>query len=139
MILAPKKQKFKKSQKGKKFNKISKLILLNNLPNGIIGLRALESIRLTSKQLTAFQFILNKLLKKVGKCYLNLFPHTPISKKPIEIRMGKGKGNIDHWVAKVKAGTLICQIEARSRIGALKAIKIAKLRLPCLSKIIFSI
>lgn len=137
-MLIPKKKKFKKEQKGKHFNRITKLLGLNNLPFGTIGLKALEASRLTSKQLSAFQFLMNKNLKKVGRLTLNIFPHTPISKKPIEIRMGKGKGNVDHWVAKIKYGSLICQIETRSLVTALKGLKLAQLRLPFNTKIVYS-
>ena len=61
-----------------------------------------------------------------------------VSKKPIEIRMGKGKGNVDHWVAKIKYGSLICQIETRSLVTALKGLKLAQLRLPFNTKIVYS-
>lgn len=138
MTFIPKKKKFKKEQKGKHFNRITKLNSLNNLPFGVVGLKALESSRLTSKQLYAFQFLMNKNLKKIGRLTLNVFPHTPISKKPIEIRMGKGKGNVDHWVAKINYGSLICQIETRSTIFAIKGLKLAQLRLPFTTKIVYS-
>ena len=138
MNFIPKKQKFKKQQKGKHFNRVIGISLLNNLHFGSIGLQALESSRLTSKQLVAFHFLINKFLKKIGRLVFLVFPHTPVSKKPIEIRMGKGKGNVDHWVAKVKYGCIICQIETRSIAFAVKALKLAKLRLPFNTRIVYS-
>jgi large subunit ribosomal protein L16 len=95
MLFIPKKSKFKKKQKGKKLNIINKINTINQLKYGNMGLIALESGHINSKQLMALKQTINKIIKKKGKLKINIFPNTPISKKPVEVRMGKGKGNID--------------------------------------------
>lgn len=138
-MFIPKKSKFKKYQKGKAFNRVTTPILLNNLQIGSIGLRAIEFGRLTSKQVEAIFKIINKTIKKTGRLVLKVFPQTPISKKPIEIRMGKGKGSVDHWVSKVKSGSIICELEVNSHLTAIKALQLAQLRIPFKTKIIYQI
>ena len=138
-MFIPKKSKFKKHQKGKAFNSVTTPILLNNLQIGSIGLRAIEFGRLTSKQVEAIFKIINKTIKKTGRLVLKVFPQTPISKKPIEIRMGKGKGSVDHWVSKVKSGSIICELEVNSHLTAIKALQLAQLLIPFKTKIIYQI
>ena len=130
MSLTPKKQKYKKQQKGRAFNKIGPVFTLNSLSFGSYGLKTLESGRISSKQLESLYQCLNKIIKKTGRVVLTVFPHTPISKKPIEVRMGKGKGNVDSWVAKIKAGRVICEIITNSKELAIKALHQAQLKLP---------
>ena len=137
MLLTPKKLKFPKSQKGKCFNKIGKIGGFKSLRFGCMGIRALESGRITSTQLLALRQTLNKYIKKNGKIFLNIFPHTPITKKPVKVRMGKGKGNVDHYVFKVKPGTIICEIETKSLDLAKKALNQGIIKLPISTKLIF--
>ena len=139
MTLLPHKQKFKKQQKGKSFNKISSIIALNKLQFGSYGLKSISSGRLTSKQIESMVNSINKIIKKTGRLVLKVFPHTPVSKKPIEVRMGKGKGNVDHFIAKIRAGIILCEIETTSKTLALKAFALAQIRLPLKTKIIFTI
>ena len=82
-------------------------------------------------------FCINKLLKKLGKTNIKVFPHHQISKKPLEVRMGKGKGNVDHWVFNVKTGFTICEIKTNFLLKAIKALKLAQIRLPIKTKIFF--
>ena len=138
MPLRPQKQKFKKQQKGKSFNKIAKPFTLNVLPLGSFGLKAMSSGRLNSKQIFTMVKSINKIIKKTGRLILRIFPHTPVSKKPIEVRMGKGKGNVDHFIAKVKAGVLLCEVETVSKTLAIKAFQLAQIRLPFKTKVIIS-
>lgn len=138
MSLFPRKQKFKKQYKGKSFNKIHSVFELNTLQFGSYGLKSITTGRLTSKQIEAMVNSINKIIKKTGRLVLKVFPHTPVSKKPIEVRMGKGKGNVDHFIAKVKAGVLLCEIETTSKALALKALALAQIRLPLKTKIIFT-
>lgn len=138
-MFIPKKSKYKKQQKGKSFNKIVSPILLNNIQTGSLSLRALEFGRLTSKQVEAVYKIISKTLKKTGRLVLKVFPQTPISKKPIEIRMGKGKGNVDHWISKIKSGSVICEIEVSSKLRGLKALQLAQIRIPFKTKIMYQI
>ena len=138
MLFIPKKFKFKKHQKGKSFNRINKNLDFNNLLFGSVGLKALESGRLNSKQIESIKQTINKIVKKSGRTFINVFPNTAISKKPLEIRMGKGKGAVDHWIFKVKAGSILCEIETNSIVLALKALKLAQIRSPIKTKIVYS-
>ena len=95
MLFVPKKSKFKKRQKGKRLNTINKIFTLNKLKYGKLGLKSIDSGHMTSKQITALRQTINKIIKKRGKLKINIFPNTQISKKPLEVRMGKGKGNVD--------------------------------------------
>jgi large subunit ribosomal protein L16 len=138
MQFTPKKTKFKKQQKGKNFNKITKVRCLDQSTFGSIGLKSVSFGRITSKQIETIRQSINKIMKKYGKIKIELFADTPITKKPIEIRMGKGKGNVDHWVSKTKAGDILCKIETNNKILATKALKIAQNKLPVLTKIFFN-
>lgn len=136
MLFIPKNTKYRKQQKGKKFNIISQLNSIQNLNNGIIGLKALDSGRITSAHLFACRQCMNKIMKKSGQVKINVIADTPISKKPIEIRMGKGKGAVDHWISKVSSGCVLFEIETNSKILAVKALKAAQLKLPINTRIV---
>lgn len=135
MLFIPIKQKYKKQQKGKAFNKVIKS--KSFLKYGQIGLKVLSSYRLNSKQLVALFNGLKKKIKKKGKLIISVFPQTPITKKPIEVRMGKGKGNVSHWVSKVKPGNILCEISTPNVIFAKKILNYARFKLPIKTKIIF--
>ena len=136
-MFIPKKSKFKKQQKGKFCNRInSSSVIPNQLHFGSIGLKALSFSSLTSKQLETLRQSINKLLKKTGRIVINAFPSTPVSKKPIEVRMGKGKGNVDHWVFKVKPGFILCEIVTDQIEIAIKALEAVKKKLSIKTKII---
>jgi large subunit ribosomal protein L16 len=136
MIFIPKKSKFKKQNKGKAFNRISKNKTLFNLYYGTIALKSVEHGRLNSKQIQTLVQLINKKIKKKGKIKLNIFPHTPISAKPTETRMGKGKGNIDSWICKIKPGNVICEIETNFIALTKKNLRLVQVRLPINTKII---
>ena len=135
MLFIPKSKKFKKSQKGSLQNRVTKNNSIFQL-KGCVGLKATVSGRLTSKQLVSIKKIINKIIKKTGRLNINLFPHLPVSKKPKEIRMGKGKGNIDRWVSKILAGSLLCEIYTLSSPLAFAALKLAQIRLPIKTRIV---
>ena len=130
MKLRPKKTKFDKSHKGKAINRISSKNSYNQFNSGSIALKTLMSCRLTAKQIENLYITINKFLKRSGRINITIFPNTPISKKPNEIRMGKGKGAVDHWACRILAGTILCEIETNSVKKALRAISYAKFRLP---------
>jgi large subunit ribosomal protein L16 len=136
MLFTPKKFKFKKQQKKTNFNKINSN--LNFKINNNLCLKALSFGRVTSKQLVSIRQTINKNIKKVGKIKFNIFPHTPITKKPKEIRMGKGKGSVDHWISKIKAGQIICEIKTESFSQGIKALKLARFRFPLKTKIVYN-
>jgi len=137
MAFIPRQFKYKKQQKGRFCNKINNISELNNLKFGSFGLKSVDFGRLNSKQIESMYQSINKIIKKNGRVVLKIFPHTPVSKKPIEVRMGKGKGNVDHWVAKIKSGTVLCEIETTFKSLALKALNLAQLRLPLKTKIYY--
>ena len=137
-MLFPKKTKFKKAQKGKKLNTVNKVYSLNKLNYGVIGLKSLSNATLTAKQLETLQQMINKFIKRVGRLFICVFPHTPVSKKPLEIRMGKGKGNVHHWSCKIKAGTTLCEIQTSSITSGIKALKAVQSRLPFKTSIILN-
>lgn len=109
-MFTPKNSKFKKQQKGSFFNRINSLNSSDQLSFGSIGLKAMSFSRLSSKQIETIKKTINKQIKKTGRLIIHAFPNTPISQKPLEIRMGKGKGNVDHWVFKIKPGFILCEI-----------------------------
>lgn len=138
MLLSPRNFKYRKHQKGKSFNKVigSSNLGLVPLKFGSVGLKALSPGRLTAKQINSVRQAINKQIKKLGRLKVNIFPHIPITKKPVEVRMGKGKGNVDHWVFKVKPGFILYEIETLYMGVALKALKLGQARLPIKTKII---
>lgn len=133
-MFIPRNFKFRKQQKGKKFNKI---LSYNTVKNSTcLKLKTLSFGRLTSNQLKALKQTINKIIKKRGRVVFKAFPQTPITKKPIEVRMGKGKGAFNHWVAKIRPGCVICYIESEFSLIAKKALNYARTRLPIKTKIL---
>ena len=121
MFLQPKRLKYKKVKKGK----LSKLeFKANSLKFGEIGLKTEASGVISARQIEAARRSIVRKIKKKGKLWIRIFPDLPITAKPTESRMGKGKGSISHWVARVRGGTAIfeiCGIPKRTAIAALKA------------------
>lgn len=134
-MLFPRQQKYTKQQKGKAFNRVIKEKYLANKNFWVVSLKAIETGRITATQLDAVYSCLNKKIKKLGKVILCVFPQTPITKKPIETRMGKGKGNVEFWVIKVKAGVSIIEIICSNFLLATSALIQAQKRLPICTKI----
>lgn len=135
-MFIPKKTKFKKQQKGRSFKKIRvNLSTCFNNP-GKITLRALDAGRVPSKNIVACRQTINKIVKKYGKLTTNIFADTPISNKPTEIRMGKGKGAVKYWVSRVKPGTTLFEISTVFTTLAVKAFKLVQNKLPIKTKII---
>ena len=137
MLLSPRNFKYRKQQKGKSINRISvKSKNTKQLIFGEIGLKSIEPGRLTAKQMQSVRQVINKKIKKLGRLKINVFPHTPISKKPVEVRMGKGKGNVDRHVFKVRPGIILYEIETTFISIASRALELAQRRLPFKTKII---
>lgn len=136
MLFIPKKTKFKKKQKGKKLNTITKVQSIYGLHFGKLGLKSKEFGHLTSKQIVSIRQTINKKIKKKGKLKMNIFPNTQISKKPLEVRMGKGKGNVNRWVFKVKTGVVLCEIETFALDIGINALKLAQYKIPIKTKIV---
>ena len=126
MLLQPNKIKYKKIKKGrlKKFN------YKTNLNFGTIGLKSLESGLISAKQIESARQAISRKIKKKGKLWIKIFPNLPITKKPTEVRMGKGKGNVSHWVARVRGGSVIFEICGVNKKTAFKAFKTGSAKLP---------
>ena len=107
MFLQPKKTKFKKTKKGK----IRKLeFKANKLQFGSVGLKAVNSGIITARQIEATRQAISRKIKKKGKIWIRIFPDVPITAKPISARMGKGKGSLSHWGARITGGTMLFEI-----------------------------
>ena len=107
MFLQPKRTKYKKHQKSTKGTFEFKAI---HLTRGTIGLKATESGFITARQLEAARRVISRKIARKGKLWLRVFPSIPITRKPTEVRMGKGKGVVNHWVVKVKKGNILFEL-----------------------------
>jgi large subunit ribosomal protein L16 len=118
MFLQPRKTKYKKLRKGKLPRLEYKSTVLKF---GVVGLKAAESGTISAKQLEAARQAINRKLNRKGKIWIRIFPNYPITKKPIEVRMGKGKGSVNYWAAKVGGGAVlfeICGVNLQKAISA---------------------
>lgn len=131
MLLQPKRTRHKKIRKGTlpKYK-------FNSLQFGDLGLRALESGMVTSRQIEATRQAINRKLNRKGKIWIRVFPTTPLSKTPIGSRMGKGKGSISHWVSKVASGKILFEVCSKNIQISTIALKAGKPKLPLKTKII---
>jgi large subunit ribosomal protein L16 len=132
-MLLPKKTKFRKVRKGR-VSPIAKGGAELNF--GSHGLKALEPCRISSRQIEAARRVLARSMKRSGKVWISIFPDVPVSKKPAEVRMGKGKGSIDFHAAKVSPGRIIFEIDGVSEDVALRALTSAGSKLPIKTKVI---
>jgi len=132
-MLMPKRVKYRKSHRGR-LKGISKGA--TNGDFGQYGLQALEAAWVTSRQIEASRVALTRFIKKGGKLWIRIFPDKPISKKPAETRMGKGKGAPEFWVAVVKPGRVLFELEGLSQAEAKKAMTLAAHKLPIKTKFI---
>jgi large subunit ribosomal protein L16 len=125
-MLSPKKMKYRKMQKGR----IRGIAHVGNtLAYGEVGLMALEGGRITSRQIEAGRIALTRKTKRGGKVWIKIFPDVPVSKKPAEVRMGKGKGAVDHYAAKVQPGRILYEIGGVERAVAIEALTLAAAKL----------
>ncbi|MEZ5012804.1 MAG: 50S ribosomal protein L16 [Chitinophagales bacterium] len=132
-MLAPKKVKHRKTFKGKiKGNAMRG----NQLSVGSFGLKTLEEGWITDRQLEAARIALTRHMKREGQVWINIFPDKPITKKPAEVRMGKGKGNPELWVAVVKPGRIMFEAEGVSLDVAREAMRLAAGKLPVKTKFV---
>ncbi len=132
-MLAPKKVKHRKMQKGRMRGTAYRGA---ELAFGGFGLKALEPGRLSSRQLEAARIAMTRYVKRGGKIWIRVFPDKPITKKPAETRMGKGKGNPEFWVAVVKPGRIIYEMDGVTEEIAKEAFRLAAYKLPIATKIV---
>ena len=126
-MLMPKKVKYRKQQRGRRRGKATRG---NTLAFGDYGLMALEPCWLSSRQIEAGRIAITRFIKRGGKIWIRVFPDKPITKKPTETRMGKGKGPPEGWVAVVKPGRILFEMEGISEETAREALRLAAHKLP---------
>jgi large subunit ribosomal protein L16 len=126
-MLQPKKVKHRKQMKGRNRGKASRG---TNLDFGDYGLQAVACRRITARQIEAARIAMTRYVKRGGKIWIRIFPDKPISKKPAETRMGKGKGNPEEWVALVKPGRMLYEMEGVNEATAREAMRLAAHKLP---------
>lgn len=132
-MLMPKRVKFRKAQRGRRAGKATRGHLVNF---GDYGLKALEPAWITSRQIEACRVAITREMKRDGKVWIRIFPDKPVSKKPLETRMGKGKGAPEFWVAVVKPGRIMFEIGGVDKTTALAAMKLATHKLPIKTKVV---
>ncbi len=125
-LLMPKKVKYRKLHRGKLKGRSKGA---TTLAFGEYGLQALEAGWITARQIEAARIAISRKVRKGGKMWIRIFPDRPYTKKPLETRMGKGKGNVDHWYAVVKPGRIIYEIEGVSKELAFEALRLASYKL----------
>lgn len=124
------------------FRKMHKMVPSGNarrgttIAFGTFGVKAMETAWVTARQIEAARVALTRRMGKDAKVWIRIFPDKPITKKPAEVRMGKGKGNPEYWVAVVKAGRIMFEAEGVSAADAKEAFRLAGDKLPCLTKFI---
>ena len=127
MLFVPKNTKFLKLQKKKIKNTPAKIL---NLVYGSFGLKVKQNCCLSSKHLEMIKLNLAKGTKKIGRYWIRIFPHFPVTAKPLEVRMGKGKGYVDHWICKLKRGSIVCEVSGLSENQVNTLFKKISLKLP---------
>ncbi|MSR23261.1 MAG: 50S ribosomal protein L16 [Gemmatimonadetes bacterium] len=126
-MLAPKRVKYRKMQKGKMRGAARRG---NRVSFGQYGLQASEASWITNRQIEAARIAMTRHIKRGGKVWIRIFPDKPVTSKPAETRMGKGKGNVEGWVAVVKPGRMMFEMEGVDRATAEKAMRLAAAKLP---------
>ena len=132
-MLQPKRSKFRKMHKGRIHGEAKGGSLLNF---GSFGLKAVEPERITARQIEAARRAMTRHMKRQGRVWIRIFPDVPLSKKPTEVRMGKGKGSVEFWAAKVKPGRIMFEIDGVSVSVAKEALRLAAMKLPIKSRVV---
>ena len=134
-MLSPKKTKYRKMQKGRMKGLSQRGYQLSN---GMFGVKALDAVFVTSRQIEAARIAATRYMRREGQLWIKIFPDKPITKKPLEVRMGKGKGALDHYVAVVKPGRIIFEISGVPIDIAKEALRLASQKLPVKTKFIIA-
>ncbi len=132
-MLQPKRTKFRKQHKGR-IKGVAKGGSLLNF--GAYGLKSLEPSRVTARQIEAARRAMTRHMKRAGRVWIRMFPDVPVTKKPTEVRMGKGKGSVEFWAAKVNPGRVLFEIDGVSEAIAKEALYKASAKLPIKTKFI---
>ncbi|MDR0484123.1 MAG: 50S ribosomal protein L16 [Alphaproteobacteria bacterium] len=132
-MLSPARTKFRKAHKGRIHGVASKGTALNF---GEYGLKALDPERITARQIEAARRAITRYMKRAGRVWIRVFPDVPVSKKPAEVRQGKGKGSVEYWVCRVKPGKILFEIDGVSEDIARRAFELGAAKLPISTKFI---
>ena len=132
-MLQPKKTKFRKMQKGKMKGNAQRG---HQLAFGTYGIKALEECWMTARQIEAARVAVTRYMKRQGQVWIRIFPSKPVTKKPAEVRMGKGKGAPDQWVSVVRPGRILFEVEGVDRELAAEAFRLAGHKLPVKTKLV---
>jgi large subunit ribosomal protein L16 len=132
-MLQPKRTKFRKMHKGRIHGEAKGGF---NLNFGSFALKATEPERVTARQIEAARRAITRHMKRQGRVWIRVFPDTPVSSKPTEVRMGKGKGSVDYWAAKVKPGRIMFEIDGVSESIAREALRLGANKLPVMTRIV---
>ena len=134
-MLQPKRTKFRKQQKGRMKGLSGRG---NQLSNGTFGIKALDATFLTSRQIEAARIAATRYMKREGQLWIKVFPDKPITKKPLEVRMGKGKGAVEYWVAVCRPGRVLFEIGGVPLDIAKEALRLAAQKLPVKTKFLIA-
>ena len=126
-MLQPKRTKFRKQHKGRNHGLAQRG---SDVSFGEYALKASDRGRMTSRQIEAARRTITRHVKRGGKLWIRVFPDVPVTKKPIEVRQGKGKGNVEYWIAQIQPGRVLYEIEGVSEDIAREAFKLAAAKLP---------
>ena len=132
-MLQPKRTKFRKAHKGRIHGNAKGGTQLNC---GAYGLKATTPARVTARQIEAARRAITRHLRRAGRVWIRIFPDVPVSSKPAEVRMGKGKGNPEYWVARVKPGRIMFEIDGVAADLATEALKLASAKLPLDTRVV---
>ncbi len=132
-MLQPKKYKYRKQQKGRMKGNSHRG---HRLAFGMYGIKSLDSAWITARQIEAARVAATRYMKREGQLWIKIFPDKPITKKPLEVRMGKGKGNVEYWAAVVKPGRVLFEVDGVPEEVAREALRLAAQKLPVRTKFI---
>ena len=132
-MLQPKRTKFRKQFKGRIHGEAKGGSMLNF---GSYGLKSTEPERVTARQIEAARRAITRHMKRQGRVWIRIFPDVPVTAKPVEVRMGKGKGAIDYWAAKVNPGRIMFEIDGVSEEIAREALRLGAMKLPVLTRVV---
>jgi large subunit ribosomal protein L16 len=132
-MLQPKRTKFRKMHKGRIRGDAKGGTDLNF---GTYGLKALQPERITARQIEAARRAMTRQMKRQGRVWIRIFPDLPVTSKPVEVRMGKGKGSVDFWAAKVKPGRIMFEIDGVPEPIAREALRLAAMKLPIKTRVV---
>ena len=134
-MLQPKRTKFRKQQKGRMKGNAGRG---NQLSHGTFGIKSLDSHFITSRQIEAARIAATRYMKREGSVWIKIFPDKPITKKPLEVRMGKGKGNVEYYAAVVKPGRILFEVGGVPVETAREALRLAAQKLPVRTKFVIA-